>query len=47
MELLTEMSTLEKDPRVASRSTLEQQDALESKFMELSCEEGSEHFRRK
>jgi len=33
-DLLTE-STSEKDPRVASQSTLRQQDAAESEFVEL------------
>jgi len=53
MDLLTVRNTSEKDPRVASWSTLEQQDALESKFMELddvpvkkvrSISEGNEKF---
>ena len=34
-DLLIERSTSEKDPGVASRSTLEQQDAAESEFNEL------------
>ena len=34
-DMLMERSTLEKDPRVASWSNLEQQDDVDSEFVEL------------
>ena len=53
-DLLTERSTSEKDPGVAPRSTLEQEDATDSEFIELndvplkkvrSIPEGNEELR--